>query len=90
MLKSYRQVILNQRKTLEKALERTNEQITVSYSTFDTAVNSANLVKLINQTQNSFNEILNLQAPEIIPFENTEIEVKFQEISERIFSEKIL
>ena len=63
---------------------RTNEQISVAYSTYDTAANAANLINLINETQDSFNQILDMQVPDIIPFENTELELKFQEISDKI------
>ena len=76
-----------QKKSLEKALEITKEQITVAYSTYDTAANSANLISLINETEDSFSKILDMQLPEIIPFENTELEMKFQEVSGQIISE---
>ena len=50
----------------------------------DTAANSANLVNLINQTQDSFNKIMNMQLPNIVPFENKELEIKFLEISDQL------
>ena len=81
----YRSILKKQRESLNGALLKTNEQIKVSYSTYDTAANSVNLVNLINETQNTFNEIMDMQLPEIIPFESTELEVKFQEISDQIF-----
>ena len=85
VLGQYRGILKNQRQSLSAALLKTNEQINVSYSTYDTAANSVNLVNLINETQNTFNEIMDMQLPEIIPFESTELEVKFQEISDQIF-----
>lgn len=85
VLVQYRDILKNQRQSLSAALLKTNEQINVSYSTYDTAANSVNLVNLINETQNTFNEIMDMQLPEIIPFESTELEVKFQEISDQIF-----
>lgn len=81
---NYRKILKGQIKNLEDALERTNEQITVAYSTYDTATNSANLVNLISETQDTFDRIMNMQVPDIIPFENTELELKFQEISDQI------
>ena len=48
VLGQYRNILINQMKSLQNALERTKEQITVAYSTYDTAANSANLVSLIN------------------------------------------
>ena len=83
----YNDILKLQEQSLEKALRSTNEQITVAYSTYDTAANSANLVRLINETQDSFNRIMDMQLPDIIPFENTELEMKFQEISGQILSD---
>ena len=87
VLNQYDGILEIQKKSLEKALEITKEQISVAYSTYDTAANSANLLGLINETENSFNKILDMQLPEIIPFENTELEMKFQEVSSQIISE---
>jgi citrate lyase gamma subunit len=84
VVQSYRTILNAQIESLENALERTDEQIMVAYSTYDTAANSANLVNLINETQESFDRIMNMQVPDIIPFENTELELKFQEISDQI------
>lgn len=85
VLGQYSTILVNQIKSLEIALKTTKEQITVAYSTYDTAANSANLVNLINQTQDTFNKIMNMQLPIIVPFENIELETKFQEISNQLF-----
>tara|TARA_B100000401_G_C52606979_1_gene624768 strand:- start:17 stop:832 length:816 start_codon:yes stop_codon:yes gene_type:complete len=87
VLKQYDKILEKQKEALERASEVTKEQITVAYSTYDTAANSANLVSLINETEDSFSKILDMQLPEIIPFENTELEMKFEEISGQIISE---
>ena len=86
VLKQYKKILLNQKKSLENAAKKTREQTSVAYSTYDTAVNSANLVNLISKTQESFNKIMDMQLPEIIPFENSELEKKFSEISEQIIN----
>lgn len=84
VVKSYRVILKAQISSLENALEKTDEQIMVAYSTYDTAANSANLLNLINETQDAFDNIMNMQVPDIIPFENTALELKFQEISDQI------
>ena len=61
--------------------------MTVAYSIYDTAANSANLVNLINQTQDTFKEIMNMQIPGIILFENIELEEKFKKISNHYFNQ---
>ena len=78
------EILEKQKESLENALKNTREQITVAYSTYDTAASAANLVNLISQTQNTFNEIMNLQLPEIVPFENAELAMRFEEISNRM------
>ncbi len=82
--KDYEKILEKQKKSLENALINTREQITVAYSTYDTAASAANLVNLISQTQNTFDEIMNLQLPEIVPFENAELAIRFEEISNRM------
>jgi hypothetical protein len=89
VVESYRNILTGQIANLEGALLRTDEQILVAYSTYDTAANSANLVNLINETQNTFDQIMDMQVPDIVPFENTELELKFQEISEQIISSSV-
>ena len=80
----YKNVLSGQKKQLERALKRTNEQISVAYSSYDAASVSFNLLSLINQSEDEFGKILNLQIPEIVPFENDELEQKFNELSDRI------
>ena len=86
VLSQYKKILINQISAIEKALENTNEQISIAYSTYDTAANSANLVSLINQTQDAFNKIMNMQLPNIIPFDNIELETKFEEISNQLIT----
>ena len=82
--KDYKKILEKQKRSLENALINTKEQITVAYSTYDTAASAANLVNLISQTQNTFNEIMNLQLPEIVQYENAELAMRFEEISNRM------
>lgn len=86
VLVSYKEILNGQIRKITDALHSTNEQITVAYSTFDTAANSANLINLINDTQASFDQIMSMQVPDIVPFENSELELKFQEISNKVLN----
>ena len=81
---SYKKILTDQSSSLRTALKNTQEQISVAYSTYDTAANSANLMGIINETQDNFSKIMKMQLPEIIPFENSELELKFQELSGKI------
>ena len=53
----YKNVLSGQKKQLERALERTNEQISVAYSSYDAASVSFNLLSLINQSEDEFGKI---------------------------------
>ncbi len=84
VLEKYEGILVEQKKSLLNALQNTREQITVAYSTYDTAANSANLLNLINQTQGAFDKIMNLQVPNIIPFSNVALQNKFEELSDKM------
>jgi hypothetical protein len=84
VLNLYKEILIKQRVSIQNAVIKTEEQVAVSYSTYDTAVNSANLVNLISQSQENFNRIMGMQLPNIVPFENSELEKKFGEISDQL------
>ncbi len=82
----YRSILLSQRAKLLSALKRTEEQISVGYSSYITAMNSSILSSLIQDTQSSFDQIMSMQIPEIIAFESTELESEFRKLSGKINS----
>ena len=84
VLKQYVNILVVQKQSLTDAFKNTQEQITVAYSSYDTAAISANLLNLINQTQNAFDKIMNLQMPKIIPFSNVSLQRKFEELSDKL------
>lgn len=84
VINEYAVILDNQGEQLEDALAKTEEQIAVAYSTFDTAVNATNLISLINMTQKNFDQLVKLQLPDIVPFENAALEQKFSEITNQI------
>ena len=84
VLKQYVNILVEQKQSLTDAFKNTQEQISVAYSSYDTAAISANLLNLINQTQNAFDKIMNLQMPKIIPFSNVSLQRKFEELSDKL------
>ena len=82
----YRSILLSQRAKLLSALKRTEEQISVGYSSYITAMNSSILSSLIKDTQSSFDQIMSMQIPEIFAFESTELESEFRKLSVKINS----
>ena len=82
----YRNILVAQRSKLITALRSTKEQISVGYSSYITASNSSILSTLIQDTQSSFDQILSMQIPDIIPFESSELESEFIKLSGKINS----
>ena len=78
---------MNQKVQLKDALLITEEKITVAYSSYNSSMNSAAVMSIINDTQSTFNQIKELQIPDIIPFENTALEVEFKKLSEKLISQ---
>jgi DNA-binding transcriptional regulator YiaG len=83
----YKDILRDQIRQLRRSLKLSKEQITVAYSTYDTAAISANLVSVISMTQKQFDKILNLQVPKIVPFQSVELQSKFYEISNKMSSQ---
>ena len=84
VIDKYKGILLDQKAQLDDALITTDEQIAVAYSTYKTASNSSALMALMVDTQSTFDQILEMQMPEIIPFENIEIENEFKSLSDKL------
>mgnify|MGYP001247762960 FL=1 len=80
----YREILLAQEENLKKAMKDSKNNVDVAYSTFDTVTISSNLVNLIDTTQDEFNKVMNMQIPQIVPFENKILEERFIDISNKI------
>ena len=83
----YKDLLMNQKVQLKDVLLITEEKITVAYSSYNSSMNSAAVMSIINDTQSTFDQIMELQIPDIIPFENTALEVEFKKLSEKLISQ---
>ena len=84
VINQYKDILLKQKAQLENALITTDEQIAVAYSTYKTASNSSALMSLMIDTQSTFDQILKMQMPKIVPFKNIEIQNEFKNLSDRL------
>jgi len=84
VIDTYKGILLDQKAQLDNALITTDEQIAVAYSTYKTASNSSALMSLMVDTQSTFDQILEMQMPQIIPFENIELENEFKSLSDKL------
>ena len=77
--------MLNSQK-LKVAQARSNavKDLNLSINTYATIQISSELLQLLKESKNSFDTIMSLQVPEIIPFENIKMQKKFEELSRKI------
>ena len=84
IIEAYRNVLLKQKEKLRVANEKTKERASVAYSSYDTALNAANLIELIRQADVNFDEIFNLQVPEIIEFDTGAMQSIYVDVSKKL------
>lgn len=79
--KLYAQQLQKQKRKVQEALNQATKDYLVAKNTFDTVKLSAELIRLMKSNQASFNALMNIQIPEIVPFKNIEMQKKFEELS---------
>ena len=77
----YAQQLNKQKTKVQKALQLIKGDYRVAKNTYDTVKLSADLIRLMRTNQASFNALMDIQIPEIVPFENIEMQKKFEELS---------
>lgn len=87
VVRLYMDNLKSQRDKVVKARRKAMDDFRLANNTYETVSISANLVDLLSSSQDSFEAVMNLQVPEIVPFENLEMQRKFQELSKMIQSE---
>ena len=73
-----------QRGKVSRALKSTTERKNLAISSYLTVSNAAGLNAFINDTNEQFNMITSMQIPNIIPFQNKEIEQSYRLLKSRI------
>lgn len=77
----YKKMIYEQRQKVAQARSNSYQDLKLAANTYATVQISSELLKLLNESKNAFDVLMNLQAPEIIPFENLEIQKRFEQMS---------
>ena len=77
----YEKILRKDLKKIENGLKKVNDNFLVALNTYETVNVSADLAKLMAGNNNLFNEVMSLQTPELIPFENLEIQDAFETLS---------
>lgn len=80
----YAQQLNQQKAKVIKSRKLITDDYRVAKNTYDTVKISADLIRLMNTNRASFSALMNIQVPEIVPFENLEMQRKFEELSSLI------
>ncbi|MCK5813502.1 MAG: hypothetical protein KAH03_04555 [Cocleimonas sp.] len=82
--KLYAQQLNQQKAKVIKAQKLMVDDYQVAKNTYDTVKISADLIQLMKTNQASFSALMNIQIPDIVPFENLDMQRKFEELSAMI------
>jgi hypothetical protein len=63
------------------AQEVVRKDLRLSQNTYDTVEISADLLSVLKTSKNSFDALMSIQVPQIVPFENMQMQKKYQELS---------
>jgi len=80
----YKQDLITSKISMVNAQRITKKNLDLARNTYKTVVLSADLYELISESQNMFSEVSKIQVPNIVPFENMQIQKKYYELTKLI------
>jgi len=80
----YRKDIVASRDNMMEAQKIAKANLNLSKNTYQTVMLSADLFDLINESQNMFAEVSKIQVPNLVPFENFQMEQKYRELTKAL------
>ncbi len=80
----YRQNLRNELNQVREAKAVSQKNLELSKNTYETVTLSSDLFKIIASSQEMMKEVMKLQIPTIIPFENIQMRDKYQELTDRL------
>jgi len=82
--KLYKNDIIASRNNMIEAQKISKENLKLSKNTYATVMLSADLFDLISESQSMFEEVSKIQVPNLVPFENIQLEQKYKELTEKL------
>ena len=82
--KLYRNDIVTSRDNMREAQQISKANLQLSKNTYATVLLSADLFDLITESQSMFEEVSKIQVPNLVPFENFQMEQKYRELTESL------
>ena len=80
----YRKDIVASRNNMIEAQKISKANLKLSKNTYATVMLSADLFDLISESQGMFDEVSKIQVPNLVPFENIQMEQKYRELTEKL------
>jgi hypothetical protein len=80
----YRQNLVNELQQVKEARAVSRKNLELSKNTYETVTLSSDLYKIIASSQEMMQEVMKLQIPTIIPFENIQMKEKYQELTKKL------
>ena len=80
----YRQNLISELQQVKEARAVSRKNLELAKNTYETVTLSSDLFKIIASSQEMMKEVMKLQIPTIIPFENNQMKEKYQELTERL------
>jgi len=71
-------------KKVQQARKKVQKNHQLATNTFETVSVSADLAAQMSENRHLFDEVMALQAPELIPFENLQMQHEFEALSAQI------
>lgn len=82
--KLYIENIRRQRAQISEVKDKLEKDLALARNTFETVSVSSELLNILTVGQSSFDALMKLQVPEIVPFEDNAMLRKFEEISDKL------
>jgi len=80
----YKQNLKEQQSKVADAQKVVQKDLKLSQNTYDTVEVSADLLAVLKTSKDSFDALMSIQVPQIVPFENIKMQDKYQELSKLI------
>jgi len=82
----YKKELTSQRERVEQARKQAMQDVIVAWSSYETSSVSAELVSTIDRADKAFENIIRMEIPEIVLFENAAVKNKFSELTTKLSS----
>lgn len=84
----YKKDLENSRNNMKKAQNISKDNLKLAHNTYETVLLSSDLYNLISKTQKMFTTITKIEIPDIVPFDNIQIQQRYKELTKTLSSQE--